>query len=101
MLTRRVDSGWESVLWASSGEGPSTCDNLPDDTVALAAVIDIDFVWAVVRVPDGRLVYLEGDVDRTWGNGGPGGVFEVADTLDELIPRMSDEGRYRLLETPC
>lgn len=91
-----VDPAWKSVLWASAGEGPPGCTTLPDDAQPLAAVVDDGVVWAVLALPSGAVAYIEGDVDATWGNGGPGGVFDVALSLGDLLPRMSDEGRRRL-----
>jgi hypothetical protein len=53
-------------------------------------------IWGVFRLVDGRYAYIEGQSEVTWLNGGLGGVVEFAATIEDLIPRMSNEGRSRL-----
>ena len=51
---------------------------------------------AVFRLADGRFGYLEASADTTGWGCQDGNSFEIADSLDALIPRMSDEGRALL-----
>jgi hypothetical protein len=53
-------------------------------------------IWAIVRLSDGSWGYLEAGCDTTGWDCQSYNVFEVADKLGELIPKISDRGRHKL-----
>ncbi len=53
-------------------------------------------MWAALRLKDGRYGYVEGWADTSGWGCQDGNAFAVADSLEELLPLMSDEGRSRL-----
>ena len=60
-----------------------------------------DYYFAMFRLVDGRWGYVEAWNDSTGWGCQDSNAYAVSDTLDGLIPQMSDRGRYQLgFESP-
>lgn len=60
-----------------------------------------DYYFALFRLVDGRWGYVEAWNDSTGWGCQDSNAYAVSDTLDGLIPQMSDRGRYQLgFESP-